>query len=334
MTRREFSEKALYKMNPIVRKYITDAVEKLNYQLIPVNADDDLYQLSNGDVSIPYIMGYVPINNSLGSALTVNKSLSYQVLAKEDIKVPATAALQNLFDKEGEPQTGITQLLAQLQFPLFLKPENGSQGIGIALAEDVAQLLSHLKLWQKKYPAFLAQEFINAPEYRILMLDGKPRFVYRRIPGKVCGDGKSTLTELVTKLKQSTDLDLNFGINRSYIFEQLLQLDADWQSVIPEGVEIKLSPGVSLKSGRSFSHLVFTFPSSWNTWLSKINRAINSRLYAIDFFMCGDYSNPDDFVVIEINSNPRFTFLERTPHRDVAVAIWAEILEKSFERFK
>lgn len=319
-------------MNPIVRKYITDAIERLGYGLIPVNVDEDLYQLSNGKTCIPYIMGYVPINNCLSSAITLNKNLSYNLLSRAGIKVPATTILHDLFDAEGDLKAEKGQIMGQIQFPLFVKPDNGSQGIGIALVHDEKQLLSHIRLWQKKYPIFLAQEFIDAPEYRILILDGKPRFVYRRIPGKVCGDGKSTFTELITKLKQATDVDLNFGINRSYIFEQMLQLDADWQSVIEEGIEIKLSPGVSLKSGRSSGDLAFAIPSSWHNWLIKIDQTINSRLYSIDFFIRGDHENTDDFVVIEINSNPRFTFLERTPHRDVAVDIWAEILEKSFEQ--
>lgn len=318
-------------MNPIVRRYITDAIEKLNYELIPINADDDLYRLSNGEISIPYIMGYVPINNGLAGSLTTNKNLSYQVLSQAGISVPATALLQNLFNNEGELKADARQLVSKMQFPLFVKPDNGSQGMGIALVSDEKQLLAHIKLWQKKYATFLAQEYINAPEYRILILDAKPRFIYRRIPGKVCGDGKNTFIELVRGLSRSTDLDLNFGINRNYIFEQLLQLNADWQSVIPKGVEVKLSPGVSLKSGRSFSDLAFDAPPSWENWLAKIDRAINARLYAVDFFIRGDYENPDDFLVIEINSNPRFTFLDQTSHRDVAVNIWAEILQKSFE---
>lgn len=317
-------------MNSVVKKFITDAIDLLGYRLSPINSQKGLFELNNGKFSTPYLMGYIPINNAMSSVINHNKDLCYQVLLNAGFRVPNTISLCDPFDGEGEIKKEMKDLFRDSSFPLFVKPNNGSQGMGIALVENEEQLWLHTRFLQKKYSSVLVQEYINAPEYRILMLDGIVKFVYKRIPGQVCGDGKSTFEELVLELKRRTDLDLNFGIDRAFIFEQLLDIGAHWKTIIPEGIQIKLSPGVSYRSGRSFGDLTFNVPFSWKKWLEKMDQTIGSRLYSIDFFMCGTYETTEDFVVIEINSNPRFTFLEQTPYRSLAVNIWAEILQKSF----
>lgn len=314
-------------MDLIIRKFISDACAQAGYQLLPVDAEHDLFTITDGATSIPYMMGYLPLNRHMAVHIAHNKHLTCQILSHAGISIPATVKLPNTVQEENEIKRRIGGQFTKTDYPLFVKPGNGSQGMGIALATNEAQLLSHIRWLHKKYNDVLVQEYIDAPEYRMVVLAGKPQYVYRRIPGQVCGDGKKTFEELIAALKEKSTLDFDIGLDRGFIFEQMLAMDANWKTVIPKGAVIRLSPGVSFRSGRSFSDVCFTTPSSWQDWIENIDSTMGLRFYSIDFFMCGDYEDSSNFIVIEINSNPRFTFLEQTPWRDAAIDIWTKILD-------
>lgn len=320
-------------MSVIDRKYIREACELLEYSLEEIEEESGLFFLNNGETQIPLVLGLMPINLKMSGYIATHKYLTHQLLEKVGIRVPKTIRITKPLEINSDVEEKLSSFLKTVNFPLFLKPENGTQGRGITMINSLQELVQKGNFLFKNYKTLLLQEYIEAPEFRCFVIDEQVKYIYRRIPAKVIGDGEKTFEELIQSLKEKTDLNLEFGIDRNYILKQLLAIESSWQTILPKGEIIKLSYGVSYKSGSTFSSLQFDVPESWSEWIKTISKTMNLRVFSIDFFNLGNtLNNPEDFVVIEINSRPYFTFFEQTPHRSFAVNIWAEILQKAFKK--
>lgn len=319
-------------MSSIDRGYIKEACKKLGYSLEVIDEKEGFYFLDNRSKKLPFISGLIPINSRMNGYIANHKNLTYQLLNRVGIRIPKTLKITNNFETVSDLKSKVSSFFDNKDYPLFIKPDNGTQGRGISVVTSFEKLFEKAVFLLKKYDGILIQEYINAIEYRCFIIDGKVKYIYQRIPAEVVGDGVKIFEELVLDLKKQTDLDLEFGIDREYILKQLLAIECSWQTIIPKGKKIRLSTGVSYKSGSTFSSLQFELPQTCLNWLQTISEAMNLRVFSIDFFNLGkDLTNPDNFIVIEINSRPYFTFFEKTKFRSFAIDIWAEILQKTFE---
>ena len=75
---------------------------------------------------------------------------------------------------------------------------------GIQNVESLDDALDNVWCYVKKGKNFLAQEFIEGDDCRILVIGYKKCFCLQRSPACVVGDGKSTIEDLVDKGKIKT----------------------------------------------------------------------------------------------------------------------------------
>lgn len=119
----------------------------------------------------------VPWVNDRDAVLTSrNKSGVYATLSQAGIAVPDTTLVSNPADEQAVRQAG-----AEVGFPLVIKPNSTTRGIGVARiseADSLSGVTDYLDLIHE-FPAtgdrsFLLQEFVaDARDYRVMIVDGQ-----------------------------------------------------------------------------------------------------------------------------------------------------------------
>ncbi|MBI1838867.1 MAG: cyanophycin synthetase [Candidatus Colwellbacteria bacterium] len=87
----------------------------------------------------------------------------------------------------------------RIGFPVVVKPNSGSQGVGMAKVYTKSDFYRSLKFIFKNDRAALVQPYIAGKDYRIVVLDNKVISTYQRLPLNLMGDGRSTIHQLLIK---------------------------------------------------------------------------------------------------------------------------------------
>lgn len=105
------------------------------------------------------------------SALTFNKRYTVAVAAFAGLHV---AKSLHLFKGDG---TTAAQIAAQLQLPVFVKPNNGGSSIGMSKVTDAAQLQEAVEKAFNEDEQVLVEEFIKGKEYTIGVFKTKGKVI-------------------------------------------------------------------------------------------------------------------------------------------------------------
>jgi cyanophycin synthetase len=110
----------------------------------------------------------------------------------------------------------------KLGFPVVVKPYNGNHGRGVTLdLRDGAHVRAAFRAAREISRAVIVETFVSGRDYRMLVVNGQLIAVAERVPGRVIGDGKHTVAELV----ELTNHDPRRGIGHERVLTRL-ELDA------------------------------------------------------------------------------------------------------------
>jgi hypothetical protein len=118
----------------------------------------------------------------------------------------------------------------------------------------------------------------------------------------ITGDGVHTLYELLSK-KKKQEQDMPF------IRQQLAKRKLTEDSILPKGEKFLShltrfsSPGEYYES----KHI----PKPVTVWAKKLSSDISMHTMGIDVFAPSGLEDPKNFIIIELNANPAFEYLER-----------------------
>jgi len=108
----------------------------------------------------------------------------------------------------------------RLGFPVVLKPLNANHGRGVSINlttdEEVASAFAFARE-EGTSRAVLVESYITGFDHRMLVVNGELVAVAKRVPGRVVGDGKSTISELVDKVNE----DPRRGIGHEKVLTRL-----------------------------------------------------------------------------------------------------------------
>ncbi|MGE0829409.1 MAG: RimK family alpha-L-glutamate ligase [Hyphomonadaceae bacterium] len=193
---------------------------------------------------------------------------------------------------------------AAARYPIFCKPIDGSQGAFAEIISDEAQFARYLARVGARHYAILVQPVIEAPEYRVFVLDGRALFSYRKARPLLTGDGKSTLQELARAPETVRAYDEKGACYRA----------AD---VAPAGALLHLEGAANLAAGGAAENLTTQTPARFADVAIAATSAIGLRLAAVDLFdLAGD------LIIIEVNSSPAIKTLELHDRWDLIETIW------------
>ena len=158
------------------------------------------------DITI-YIQGRPRLNEQGARESMRDKEIAGLILESEDIHTPRS----HLFFITGKkiPRTvkqlrateeyvALQAFIAKVGWPIFLKPNKGSQGKGVMriLEKDIdvldEQLLAYAHAGRRSIP--LTQEALHGEEYRVVVAFGEILLAVHRKPFNVEGDGVSTIS--------------------------------------------------------------------------------------------------------------------------------------------
>lgn len=285
-------------------------------------------------------IGMYPLNPHFAAALASDKAWSYQALSQAGFTVPKGKHFFLSDDwKEyrpaGRDSNAALTYAAELGYPVFAKPNDGSSGVLAELLLNEVALKEHLlQIAQVSYVA-LVQEYINLPEYRIFVIDDHVEFMYRRTKPVLVGDGKHTIGELITIMNSQIPIvSHQIKINSPFIKSELVRLDLTLDTVLAQGNQLVVAAHANLASGGAMVELTYTVPKWLHEWSARVAHTLGLRVAGIDVFSrlpMSDSTAEADLIIIEVNSNPNLAGIYKNDGADAAVKVWEKILLKYFK---
>lgn len=206
--------------------------------------------------------GAKPNLNTIGvGKIARDKDLTVRVLENLGLPTPPSHFVELTREKFAKADD-ITQtaeykaldaFAQRVGYPIFLKPNQGSQGCNVFCVPDEDKLKNIVGSLIKRAPGyFIAQEASVGEEYRIVVVQGEIQLAYYRRPLSVVGDGVATIQHLVDrqnrwlqKRGRHTNLKSNSDKIKMHLASQGLRLD----SVLPMGDVVTVLSNRNLSDG-------------------------------------------------------------------------------------
>ena len=196
----------------------------------------------------------------------------------------------------------------RLGFPVFVKPNSGSQGSNVSLVHNKREFYKAVLAIFKHDRIVLVQQQGRGKDYRLVVLDSKVISAYERIPLNVIGNGKSTIQQLLKeKQKQfvasSRDTRLKFSDPR--IADKLKRNALTLRSIPEKGQQVFLLDNANLSTGGDSVDVTDSVHPEFKKLAIKLTRDMGLRLCGVDLMIDGDISDsPSKYWVLEINAAP------------------------------
>lgn len=153
----------------------------------------------------------------IATEIAKDKSLAYRILS--DLGLPV--AKQRLVYKLGRA----IQAAEKIGYPVVLKPVDGNHGKGVTVnVRNEEQLEAAYDIAKEYSDGVLVEQMIKGFDHRLLVINGKLEAAALRMPGRVVGDGKSTVKQLVEMLNR----DPRRGVGHE---KELTQIHIDPQAM-------------------------------------------------------------------------------------------------------
>ncbi len=196
----------------------------------------------------------------------------------------------------------------KIGFPVIVKPNSGSQGVGVSLVHNKREFYKAVHSVFKRDRIVLVQQPVRGRDYRLVVLDKKVISAYERIPLNVVGDGKSTIGQLL-KIKQkqfvASSRDTKIKTDDPRIAIKLLHQGLSFRSVPAKGQKVYLLDNANLSTGGDSVDVTEKVHPAFLKLAVELTRDMGLRLCGVDLMIESDISQkPSSFWVLEINSAP------------------------------
>ncbi|WP_439530675.1 ATP-dependent carboxylate-amine ligase [Pannonibacter sp.] len=283
------------------------------------------------------------LNGAGAAAIARDKGYSADFLARAGLNVPATLLVTTprfvadirmknpgVADRLAGPETA-QAFAARVGFPVFVKPNEESEGRGVLRAATPDQLRGALEQLGNAYDRLLVQEEAKGRDYRILMLDGECLAVFERWPFRVTGDGRNTLAALIDAATQGFASDgkgRKISAEDPRIRTHLAACGLTLDHVPAAGIPVPLLPNSNLSSGGTAVDVSDRIAPELTSIAAAAGRAIGLRFYGLDL-MAPDIASAEDYKILELNAAPGLSHFHRIGPSEAAKV--EAIYERVFE---
>ena len=195
-----------------------------------------------------------------------------------------------------------------LGFPVIVKPNSGSQGVGVSKVSNKREFYKALNFIFEHDRVALVQKFHIGKDYRVVVLDGKIISAYQRIPLNVTGDGKSTLRQLlISKQRKFTveGRDTRIKMDDFRIIQKLKSQGFSMSSVLNKRQQIFLLDNANLSSGGDSAEVTKKIHPAFKKLAINLTRDMGLRLCGVDLLIeQGIEKAPGKFWILETNAAP------------------------------
>ncbi len=196
----------------------------------------------------------------------------------------------------------------KLGFPVIVKPNSGSQGVGVSIVYNKREFYIAMHAVFKRDRVALVQRPVCGRDYRLVVLDNKVISTYERIPLSISGDGRSTISQLLTiKQKQfiAASRDTQIKTDDPRVARKLKRQGLTFRSVPDKGERIYLLDNANLSTGGDAIDVTGKVHPAFRRLAIKLTRDMGLRLCGVDLMVEGDISEkPNAYWILEINAAP------------------------------
>lgn len=220
----------------------------------------------------------------------------------------------------------------KIGFPLFVKPNSGSQGTHVSLVRNARELVQALKEVFKRDRIALLQKPVPGRDYRIVVLDGAVISAYERIPLHVIGDGRSTVLQLLKQKQKAfdaTNRDTRIKFNDPRIVAKLRAQKLSLASIPAKDSKIYLLDNANLSSGGDAVDVTDSLHPSFKRIATRLTRDMGLRFAGVDI-LCADATKAaKKYCVLEINAAPGLDHYVKTGlrQRRLVEAMYRKVLK-------
>lgn len=187
-------------------------------------------------------------------------------------------------------------------YPVIVKPEQGARGNNITIALNKTAVLLQVKALYLKKKSLLIQPIHAYDEYRILIINGRVEVIHMKQLNHVVGDGVQTIQKLLYK-KQPGEKDDTF------IKLELKKRGLSLQSILSKD-DTFLSHLTRFSSPNEY-YKSKNFPTNVVRWAEKLTKDISVSTIGIDIFAPNGLDDTASFIIIELNANPAFEYINK-----------------------
>lgn len=260
-----------------------------------------------GDAVLP-VAGYCwGFNTDIAHRLCKDKGLTADTLRAWNIPAPvgvtvsgpaflaAHAASPPLFRSSlMDTDTAVSRMLG-LGGPWFVKPNAGAQGDKVTKVGNETDMRAALEAIWSTYPQARVECAAPGVDHRVLVLDGRVRVIYARLPPFVAGDGRTTLQVLVQAAVAKGAVKTG-----KLVWEYLHSCGLCASTVPGEGAVVPLLPAANISTGGMAKRLdVHDWPPAIVDAASRAVRAVGARWAGVDVLWDGERA-----MVVEVNTSP------------------------------
>lgn len=299
-----------YLKNTILEKYtglITDdfyeQVQQNNYKIDKKNKEIIFCDDNNNCIKKSYINHF---NTQEGTKLTVNKTITSEILNKHNIPVPKFAII-NI--KEDETQVLMKMDENNITFPIVLKPIDGTFGIDVITnIENVEELINTLEYFRnkKRYRNIMLEEQIEGDVYRIFVFNNQVIDIVRREKPYIITNGVNTIQELINIRNEDQIKKKLFktnNISQNYLKKQGYKL----YDTPKKGLKIFITDIINMHNGAIISKVNLNqVPVENIEMFIKVNKALGITCSGIDYLSkdVTVHYNKNYSKVLEVNGRP------------------------------
>ncbi|MCK7614411.1 ATP-dependent carboxylate-amine ligase [Roseibium sediminicola] len=262
--------------------------------------------------------------NPYGAAEVANdKAYTCRFLSEAGIAVPKSHFVPAKDIRTGKrPPEDVLDFAEDTGFPLYVKPNEGQEGIGVMRVDTYHTLQNALHILAKSHEAMLVQEEIRGTDLRILVLDGEVLCAFERHAPEVTGDGTSSLAELVDA---HPSIDPGDGRIDFELSQQALMLES-----VPEaGRTVSLLPVSNLSSGGTAKIITAALAPELHAMARQAVKTLGLRYAGVDLIVPFVQRPDTKAVVLEVNAAPGLANLYRRGWEETAAV--KQVYEKVFE---
>jgi cyanophycin synthetase len=176
----------------------------------------------------------------------------------------------------------------------------------------------------------LIQAFVDAPEFRLFLVDGEIAFAYRKQRTEIVGDGRASVRDLCERLAAERPEPFASLPTSSYLRSQLKAHGLTWESVLAGNVRLAVDFVSNISASGRFDR--FLEPSNaLRAWTGRLAKTVSLRVTGVDIFSLSRLAETDDIIVTDVNGSPNLGSLYDLGHKDLVFQVWSSILRKTFD---
>jgi glutathione synthase/RimK-type ligase-like ATP-grasp enzyme len=314
---------------PDSARYARDAAEAIGARFEDLDRGEGyLFRISRGDVFVLGGGGNVcayPLNSATAYTISRDKQHTKAVIAAAGAPViPGELFFAHTrriaLRSQGHELPDAHRFAANLGYPVFAKPNHGSQGTFAEIVSDPAALDDYAKRLALDFESFLIEPVLRGDEHRIFVQDGRAIFHSTKSSPSLIGDGRSSLADLLSALNAAVSREGVSPLPASVLAGR------DPVEILSAGDRLALQGRRNLSAAGAIDHVSDQPPPALARIAVTAVQALGLKIGAVDMFDLSTARDFSDPVVIEVNGNPGLRTLELAGRTDLIRDIWVSML--------